>query len=156
MNLHILFEIDDEAEMGTVYLRQCESAAHAQNLMLKALDVRGTKDVALTALQCDFDGSFGAYTIENGMYVFFILNYLIDCFQLSFTSLSNALCDSVLHARGEMESESARFKTEPTMCPEWIAVSAAQFNSLTLESIPLLFKTQYLLIHIILPAHIRL
>lgn len=53
--------------MGTAYMRQCESAAHAQMLQLQALNVRGTKDVALTALQCDFDGSYGKYTIENGM-----------------------------------------------------------------------------------------
>lgn len=53
--------------MGTVYLRQCESASLAQKLQLQALKIRGTKDVAFTALQCDFDGSYGKYTIENGM-----------------------------------------------------------------------------------------
>lgn len=58
---------DDERTMGAVYLRQCESAAFAQKQQLQALKVRGTTDVALTALQCDFDGSYGKYTIENGM-----------------------------------------------------------------------------------------
>lgn len=53
--------------MGAVYLRQCESAAFAQKLQLEALKVRGTKDVSLTALQCDYDGSYGKYAIENGM-----------------------------------------------------------------------------------------
>lgn len=53
--------------MGTKYLRQCESAAYAQNLLRNTLSKRGTLDVSLTNIQCDYDGKYGKYRVENGM-----------------------------------------------------------------------------------------
>lgn len=53
--------------MGTKYLRQCESAAYAQNLLRNTLSKRGTLDVSLTNIQCDYDGNYGKYRVENGM-----------------------------------------------------------------------------------------
>lgn len=59
--------IDDEKVMGTQYLRQCESASYAQNLLRNALTKRGTLDISLTNIMCDYDGSYGKYRVENGM-----------------------------------------------------------------------------------------
>lgn len=56
-------------EMGTSYLRQCESAAHAQAVTRSVLKQRGTYDVSLNNIKCDYDGNYGAYFIENRMYV---------------------------------------------------------------------------------------
>lgn len=53
--------------MGIHYLRQCESAAYAQNLLRNALIKRGTLDISLTNIQCDYDGNYGKYRVENGM-----------------------------------------------------------------------------------------
>ncbi|KAG4070333.1 hypothetical protein HA402_006475 [Bradysia odoriphaga] len=54
-------------EMGTEYLRECESASHAQMLLKQKLYTHGTTDVSLNNLQCDYDGSYGKYKIENGI-----------------------------------------------------------------------------------------
>lgn len=54
-------------KMGTRYLRQCESAAYAQNLIRKSLKLRGTYDVSFNNIKCDYDGNYGAYFIENRM-----------------------------------------------------------------------------------------
>lgn len=61
--------LDDFMKMGTNYLRQCESAAHAQSVIRKALKLRGTYDVSLNNIKCDYDGNYGTYFIENRMYV---------------------------------------------------------------------------------------
>lgn len=53
--------------MGDFYLRQCESAAFAQKYRRIALAKRGTLDVSFNNVQCDYDGSYGKYKIENGM-----------------------------------------------------------------------------------------
>lgn len=58
---------DNEDKFGTRYLRQCESAAHAQNIIRQKLYDRGMLDVSFTNIKCDYDGSYGAYTIENRM-----------------------------------------------------------------------------------------
>lgn len=55
--------------MGDSYLRQCESAAFAQKYRRVELAKRGTLDVSFNNVQCDYDGSYGKYKIENGMYV---------------------------------------------------------------------------------------
>lgn len=55
--------------MGTKYLRECESAANAQMLIRQKLQKHGTTDVSFNNLQCDYDGSYGKYKIENGMLV---------------------------------------------------------------------------------------
>lgn len=57
----------DQKEMGDKYMRQCESAANAQNIRRTALAKRGTLDVSFNNIQCDYDGSFGRYTIDRGM-----------------------------------------------------------------------------------------
>lgn len=70
--MHVL---DDVAEMGTQYLRECESAAYAQMILRHALYEHGTTDVSFNNIQCDYDGSYGKYRIENGMLVL-LLNTL--------------------------------------------------------------------------------
>lgn len=62
-------QLDDKVEMGSKYLRECESAAHAQMLLRQKLFKHGTTDVSFNNLQCDYDGSYGKYKIENGMFV---------------------------------------------------------------------------------------
>lgn len=57
----------DEKELGDEYMRLCESAAFAQNMRRTALAKRGTLDVSFNNIQCDYDGSFGRYRIDNGM-----------------------------------------------------------------------------------------
>lgn len=61
--------LDNFMDMGMNYLRQCESAAHAQNVIRKALQQRGTQKVSLSGIQCDYDGNYGVYFVENRMYV---------------------------------------------------------------------------------------
>lgn len=61
--------IDDADEMGTEYLRECESAAHAQMVIRQTLHRHGTTDVSFNNIQCDYDGSYGKYKIANGMSV---------------------------------------------------------------------------------------
>lgn len=53
--------------MGTRYLRQCESILHAQIGMLMAMRRRGTTNLSLNRMNCNYDGAYGAYRIENGM-----------------------------------------------------------------------------------------
>lgn len=53
--------------MGTNYFRQCESASFSQKRIQGALAKRGTMDVSFNDIPCDYDGGFGAYTLENGM-----------------------------------------------------------------------------------------
>lgn len=53
--------------MGTEYLRQCESMSYAQNILQEKLATHGTLNVSITKTQCDFDGSYGTYTIRNNM-----------------------------------------------------------------------------------------
>lgn len=55
--------------MGTQYLRKCESAAFAQDLILKQLAKRGTKNLAHTKILCDYDGSYGTYGVQDKMLV---------------------------------------------------------------------------------------
>lgn len=59
--------LDDLNKMGNQYLRECESAAHAQNLIRKSLGNRGTLEISFNNVQCDYDGSYGTYNIVNGM-----------------------------------------------------------------------------------------
>lgn len=68
-----IYKIDNADEMGTQYLRECESAAHAQMLIRQKLYRHGTTDVSFNNKQCDYDGSYGKYKIENGMLVSFFI-----------------------------------------------------------------------------------
>ncbi|XP_058828728.1 uncharacterized protein LOC131688467 [Topomyia yanbarensis] len=52
---------------GDSYLRQCESTAFAQKTIQKKFAVRGTIGVTFNEVQCDYDGAFGKYKIENGI-----------------------------------------------------------------------------------------
>lgn len=62
--------------MGTEYLRECESAAHAQMLVRQVLNKHGTTDVSFNNIQCDYDGSYGKYKIVNGMLVSLFINII--------------------------------------------------------------------------------
>lgn len=53
--------------MGSEYLRQCESIAYAQSILQENLRRRGTLTVSIVKRQCDFDGSYGTYSINNNM-----------------------------------------------------------------------------------------
>ena len=70
--------VDDPIEHGTQYLRQCESASYAQNVIRKSLNIRGTHDISFNNILCDYDGSYGVYYIQNGMSVLFSMN-LLNC-----------------------------------------------------------------------------
>lgn len=58
---------DNETELGTEYLRQCESMAYTQSVLQQKLAMHGTLNVSIVKTQCDFDGSYGTYTINNNM-----------------------------------------------------------------------------------------
>lgn len=53
--------------MGSEYLRQCESMAYAQSIVQEKLARHGTLNVSIVKIQCDFDGSYGTYSINNNM-----------------------------------------------------------------------------------------
>ncbi|XP_055610049.1 thyroglobulin-like [Uranotaenia lowii] len=50
---------------GTEYLRQCESARYAQELMSTKFIIHGQVNVTLTKIHCDYDGSYGRYAIDR-------------------------------------------------------------------------------------------
>ncbi|XP_049542748.1 uncharacterized protein LOC125955652 [Anopheles darlingi] len=52
---------------GETYLRQCESAAYAQKMILKKFYTRGTIGVTFNEIRCDYDGAYGRYMVENGV-----------------------------------------------------------------------------------------
>ncbi|XP_055628410.1 uncharacterized protein LOC129769902 [Toxorhynchites rutilus septentrionalis] len=52
---------------GNSYLRQCESAAFAQKKIQKMFALRGTVGVTYNEIQCEYDGAFGSYRLENGI-----------------------------------------------------------------------------------------
>lgn len=58
---------DNATEFGTEYLRQCESMAYAQNILQENLAMHGTLYVSIVKTQCDYDGSYGTYSIDNNM-----------------------------------------------------------------------------------------
>lgn len=61
--------------MGPMYLRQCESAAVAQEKFRKSLRMHGTKTITIDYKDCDYDGSYSPYSILNEMCVI-ITSYL--------------------------------------------------------------------------------
>lgn len=52
---------------GETYLRQCESAAYAQKMILKKFNTHGTVGVTFNEIPCDYDGAYGRYKVENGV-----------------------------------------------------------------------------------------
>lgn len=61
--------IDNATLHGDIYLRQCESAAVAQKKIQEKFALRGTVGVTFNEIKCEYDGTFGQYKLENGMYV---------------------------------------------------------------------------------------
>lgn len=59
--------LDDRNKAGNKYLRQCDSGAFAQKLIKNKLVKRGTENISFNNIQCDYDGNYGMYRIENGM-----------------------------------------------------------------------------------------
>ncbi|XP_055842142.1 uncharacterized protein LOC129909166 [Episyrphus balteatus] len=57
----------DFSKFGSTYLRQCESSAYAQNLLKKAYAAHGTTEIEFNNILCDYDGSYGRYSISNGI-----------------------------------------------------------------------------------------
>lgn len=49
--------------MGSKYLRQCETVAHAQETLRAALLLHGTTKIGFGDFTCDYDGNFGLILI---------------------------------------------------------------------------------------------
>ncbi|KAF7267827.1 hypothetical protein GWI33_018987 [Rhynchophorus ferrugineus] len=54
-------------QVGSQYLRQCESKKFAQLLITAKLKAHGAKYVQADTLLCDADGSYGAYLVSSGI-----------------------------------------------------------------------------------------
>lgn len=52
--------------MGTSYLRQCESGANSQKIILKTLETHGTNKLAIRTIRCDGDGNYANYIVDAG------------------------------------------------------------------------------------------
>lgn len=52
--------------MGTSYLRQCESGAYNQKVILKTLEIHGTNKLAIRTIRCDADGNYADYAVLGG------------------------------------------------------------------------------------------
>lgn len=59
--------IDDKKVHGDQYLRKCESASYAQRILQKAFINRGAVKAVPNLIECNYDGSFGFYMIENSL-----------------------------------------------------------------------------------------
>uniref|UniRef100_A0A182YD27 Thyroglobulin type-1 domain-containing protein n=1 Tax=Anopheles stephensi TaxID=30069 RepID=A0A182YD27_ANOST len=78
---------------GESYLRQCESAAHAQKIILKKFYTRGTVGVTFNEIPCDYDGAYGRYKVENGVvYCTWRDGKKIGSFQIRSSMLSSVNC----------------------------------------------------------------
>lgn len=55
------------ADVGSQYLRQCESAKYAMTKILDTLQTHGVQFANLGNLMCDGDGAYGAYNISSGI-----------------------------------------------------------------------------------------
>ncbi|XP_052873606.1 uncharacterized protein LOC128278923 [Anopheles cruzii] len=55
----------NETVYGAQYLRRCESVMFSQVLQRKQFITRGHHGVTFTNIACDYDGSYGRYTIEG-------------------------------------------------------------------------------------------
>ncbi|KAL1403270.1 hypothetical protein pipiens_005746 [Culex pipiens pipiens] len=79
---------------GDSYLRQCESAAFAQKTIQKRFATRGTIGVTFNAVRCDYDGTYGAYKIENGVvYCTWRDGKKIGSFQVRSSMVSSVNCN---------------------------------------------------------------
>lgn len=52
--------------MGPKYLRQCESAAVGQQKFREILETHGTHTITIDDVYCDYDGTYGSYSVANG------------------------------------------------------------------------------------------
>ncbi|XP_055628408.1 uncharacterized protein LOC129769900 isoform X2 [Toxorhynchites rutilus septentrionalis] len=51
---------------GDQYLRRCESASYAQEIVRGRFVLQGHVNVSHTDIACDYDGSYGKYEVEGG------------------------------------------------------------------------------------------
>jgi hypothetical protein len=58
---------DNRTLHGDNYLRQCESILFAQNAMALKFYNRGTIHVYFPQIMCDYDGTYGTYTLDSGV-----------------------------------------------------------------------------------------
>uniref|UniRef100_A0A7G3AZM0 Putative thyroglobulin type i repeat protein n=1 Tax=Lutzomyia longipalpis TaxID=7200 RepID=A0A7G3AZM0_LUTLO len=65
-HLWTLLPCYNTSSYGTQYLRQCESASHAQRVIRNAFSKRGTTQISFSNIPCHYDGSFGTYGIAEG------------------------------------------------------------------------------------------
>lgn len=111
--------LDDEEIIRGQYLRQCESQLYAQSLVEHELSVHGNNYANFPRLLCDYDGSYGVYTVNNGM-----------CVDLTYSNLKNTFkpannCFSELIALGETTRSSVRGKWKSMhKSDRFLAVSA--------------------------------
>ncbi|CAG9769424.1 unnamed protein product [Ceutorhynchus assimilis] len=56
-----------ESDIGSQYLRQCESKKYASTMVTVKLKAHGVKIVESDSLLCDNDGSYGAYSVTSGI-----------------------------------------------------------------------------------------
>jgi hypothetical protein len=104
---------DNQTMHGDSYLRQCESVGFAQNTMKLKFENRGTNNVDFKQILCDYDGSYGTYTIEWGVYVRFA-NFKVKLTECYFLELT---------VRGGMEIKSGPSKRHSQTLICWIVVS---------------------------------
>ncbi|KAF5288497.1 hypothetical protein FQA39_LY15426 [Lamprigera yunnana] len=52
-----------ENEVGTTYMRPCESEEYAQKILLHELNLHGTEHASFPHIMCDDDGNYGYYQI---------------------------------------------------------------------------------------------
>lgn len=64
--IYIFFK-DNASEHGDKYLRKCESAAHAQNIIQKKLINRGAIKAISNQIRCNYDGTHSPIIVENAL-----------------------------------------------------------------------------------------
>lgn len=63
---HLLDTITDNSTLyGDTYMRQCESMTFVQKKVIKLFELHGTKDAAVEIASCNYDGSYGLYTVQK-------------------------------------------------------------------------------------------
>jgi hypothetical protein len=61
--------IDENADLGSGYLRQCESMLIALKRIEILMAAHGSKNLTLPYTNCELDGSYGAVQQEGTQYV---------------------------------------------------------------------------------------
>lgn len=74
--LIILSDLDKKEKIGEQYLRQCESQLYGQAKILQEFKLHGTQESSFQFALCDWDGTYGKYTVERNVYVLlYLYNY---------------------------------------------------------------------------------